>query len=181
MTEQEQSAPAPDTAATQATGADTRYAQAVARVESSGPKPDPAGPDTITDPAWLREKYAKAIERYFTTDWDPTVRTEDGYTRLAAAVHRVRDRHVEQLRQRLALASERHLAVDAWQSAYDRASTAEQQRDQLAGIVRDLYDNSPCNSDHHGHRQTHGNLSETRCPHARAREILAQLDKPKEQ
>jgi hypothetical protein len=58
------------------------------------PEPEPA---TITDPEWLKQQYEAAIRSC----------VEDGnvrYEHLADAVIRVRDRHLQQLRQRLTLA-----------------------------------------------------------------------------
>jgi hypothetical protein len=59
-------------------------------------QPEPA---TINDPEWLRQQYTAAIRSC----------VEDGnvrYEHLADAVMRVRDRHLAQLRQRVALADE---------------------------------------------------------------------------
>ncbi|WP_265560790.1 DUF6085 family protein [Streptomyces hygroscopicus] len=58
-------------------------------------------PDTITDPAWLREQYAAVIRRWWDAD-------DGGAEEIADAVMRVRDRHLQQLRQRLALADSLH-------------------------------------------------------------------------
>lgn len=58
-----------------------------------------------------------------------------------------------------------------------RDAARQDEREQLADIVRDLFDDSPCGSfDHHGYCQHHSWLSDKRCPHARAREVLAALD-----
>ncbi|MFD9070556.1 hypothetical protein [Streptomyces lasiicapitis] len=44
-------------------------------------------------------------------------------------------------------------------------------------IVRDLLDPDPCQLDHHGYCQAHSWMcSGSRCPHARAREVLAAID-----
>jgi hypothetical protein len=62
-------------------------------------QPEPA---TITDPEWLKQQYTAALH-----DADEhSCQEQDGvdYPRLAAAVIRVRDRHLQQLRQRLQLA-----------------------------------------------------------------------------
>lgn len=72
------------------------------------PPASDAEPDTVTDPAWLREQYAKALDEAFST-FNPD-ETEDAYltTHIVNTVMRVRDRHVEQLRQRLTLAEQVH-------------------------------------------------------------------------
>lgn len=58
-----------------------------------------------------------------------------------------------------------------------RAEQAEQQRDQLAALVRDFLDPDPCQLDHHGYCQAHAWMcGGSACPHARAREVLAALD-----
>jgi hypothetical protein len=58
-----------------------------------------------------------------------------------------------------------------------RAEQAEQQRDQLAALVRDFLDPDPCQLDHHSYCQAHSWMcSGSSCPHARAREVLAALD-----
>src|SRR5690606_40999647 len=44
----------------------------------------------------------------------------------------------------------------------------------LAALVRDFLDPDPCQLDHHGYCQAHSWLCEGRCPHARAREVLAE-------
>ncbi|MEW2187802.1 hypothetical protein AB0900_31425, partial [Streptomyces cellulosae] len=46
----------------------------------------------------------------------------------------------------------------------------------LAALVRDFLDPDPCQLDHHGYCQAHSWLCEGRCPHARAREALAEVD-----
>jgi hypothetical protein len=48
--------------------------------------------------------------------------------------------------------------------------------ERLAELVRDFLDPAPCVLDHHGYCQAHSWLSPGRCPHARAREVLAQYD-----
>ncbi|MGW5477666.1 hypothetical protein [Streptomyces sp. NPDC004008] len=50
----------------------------------------PAAPDTITDPAYLREQYAAAIRRWWDAD-------DGGAEEIADAVLKVRDRHLQQL------------------------------------------------------------------------------------
>jgi hypothetical protein len=47
---------------------------------------------------------------------------------------------------------------------------------QLAALVRDFLDPYPCQLDHHGYCQAHTWLCSGRCPHARAREVLAGYD-----
>lgn len=104
-------------------------------------------PDTITDPAYLREQYAAALRTRLAEVHAPGSHLEPeavvdyiGCTEydLADAVLRVRDRHLQQLRQRLQLADHQHLAIGAWGNAHDRATRAERQRDQLAGILREI-------------------------------------------
>ena len=48
--------------------------------------------------------------------------------------------------------------------------------ERLAALVRDFLDPDPCRLDHHGYCQAHGWLCKGRCPHARAREVLAEYD-----
>jgi hypothetical protein len=66
---------------------------------------DQTEPDTITDPEWLKQQYAKAIHRY---DYEHGLSgndlPSDHHRGEAAAVLAVRDRHLQQLRQRLQLA-----------------------------------------------------------------------------
>lgn len=79
---------------------------------SAQPAPAPAGteatgvPDTITDPAYLRDLYAAAMLRVFAPS-RPLVTPEELriVDELTTAVLRVRDRHLQQLRQRLTLAA----------------------------------------------------------------------------
>lgn len=45
----------------------------------------------------------------------------------------------------------------------------------LLGLIADFVDPDPCYYDHHGYCQAHGwTDTEPRCPHARAKELLAQ-------
>lgn len=146
----------------------------------------PPAPATITDPAYLREQYAAAVRDTVTHIAD--LRHFD--TQIADAVMRVRDRHLQQLRQRLRLAGQahrdnlaaepldRHPAIAAWGNAFDRAEQAEQQRDQLAADLRyALDDHGP----DHNHIQP-GRWDDTGkpCDHCarleQARQHLAQLD-----
>lgn len=53
--------------------------------------------------------------------------------------------------------------------------TACLQRAEAA--LRDLVDPDPCYFDHHGYCQAHSWLQSGRCPHARAAELLAELDR----
>jgi hypothetical protein len=47
----------------------------------------------------------------------------------------------------------------------------------LAALVRDFLDPDPCRLDHHGYCQAHSWMcGGSRCPHARAREVLAEID-----
>ena len=104
---------------------------------SAQPAPAPAGteatgvPDTITDPAYLREQYAETLRNRLAEVHAPGSHLEPeavvdyiGCTEyeLADAVLRVRDRHLQQLRQRLALAAELAGTVQAAKQRY----TAEQ-------------------------------------------------------
>lgn len=46
----------------------------------------------------------------------------------------------------------------------------------LVELLRDLVDPDDCEFDHHGYCQAHGwTETEPRCPHARAKELLAVL------
>ncbi|KAB2976009.1 hypothetical protein F8R89_30855 [Streptomyces sp. SS1-1] len=54
--------------------------------------------------------------------------------------------------------------------------TTDPTSEQLAALVRDFLDPDPCALDHHGYCQAHSWLCEGRCPHARAREVLAEYD-----
>lgn len=66
----------------------------------------PTEPDTITDPAWLRQQYAAAMLNVIAGP-PPRILPPDTWQiidDLATAVHHVRDRHLQQLRQRLTLA-----------------------------------------------------------------------------
>lgn len=45
----------------------------------------------------------------------------------------------------------------------------------LLALLADFVDPDPCELDHHGYCQAHGwTDTEPRCPHARAKELLAQ-------
>lgn len=62
-------------------------------------------------------------------------------------------------------------------AAIQRAERAEAERDQMASLVRDFLNPDPCQLDHHGYCQAHAWMcSGSSCPHARAREALAELD-----
>jgi hypothetical protein len=96
----------------------------------------PTEPDSILDPDWLRQQYAAVIRRWWDAD-------DNGANEIATAVLRVRDRHLDQLRQRLALADTELQqwaateSADAAAGSYaHRAETAEQQRDQYADALR---------------------------------------------
>ncbi len=43
---------------------------------------------------------------------------------------------------------------------------------KLKRIVTDLYDDSPCDLDHHGSCQAHNWFGQSECPHARAEALL---------
>lgn len=50
--------------------------------------------------------------------------------------------------------------------------------DQIAELLDDLTDPDPCWFDHHGYCQAHGWMAtEPRCPHARAKDVLAELSR----
>ena len=52
---------------------------------------------------------------------------------------------------------------------------AETRQTELLEIIRDLTDLDDCWLDHHGYCQAHGWFeTEPKCPHARAKELLAQ-------
>lgn len=49
---------------------------------------------------------------------------------------------------------------------------------EVRELIDDLTDPDPCEFDHHGYCQAHGWMrTEPRCPHARAKELLASSDK----
>lgn len=107
-------------------------------------------PTTITDPEWLRQQYAAAIwerQNPGRSYVDCEYRWKADAEADADAVMRVRDRHLAQLRQRLQLA-DADLAdwaaaesADAAAGSYaHRAEDAEQQRDQLAGVLAEALD-----------------------------------------
>lgn len=100
-------------------------------------------PATVTDPAYLRQQYAEAIAADDGHPWDTLCADTQGhYLDNADAALAVRDRHLEQLRQRLALA-DTELAnwaasdsADAAAGSYaHRAETAEWQRDRHAAAI----------------------------------------------
>lgn len=87
-------------------------------------EPEPA---TITDPEYLRGLYSEAIRRWWDAD-------DGGAGEIADAVMRVRDRHVQQLRQRLELADQAH-------------RDTQQYADRLADTLRQVltgYDATGC-------------------------------------
>lgn len=50
--------------------------------------------------------------------------------------------------------------------------------DQIVELLLDLTDPDPCWFDHHGYCQAHGWMAtDRRCPHARAKELLAELNR----
>jgi hypothetical protein len=55
----------------------------------------------------------------------------------------------------------------------------DERRGELIALIKDLADPAPCEQfDHHGYCQTHGWLTdESRCPHARATELLTEVDR----
>lgn len=87
-------------------------------------------PATILDPAYLRQAYAEAIAADDGHPWDTLCAdTQQHYRDNADAALAVRDRHVLQLRQRLALA-------DEW-TPPPPGSTAEQVPEHLLALIRD--------------------------------------------
>jgi hypothetical protein len=40
-------------------------------------------------------------------------------------------------------------------------------------IIKDFIDEEPCNYDHHGYCQSHNWLSDSECPHKRAKSFIA--------
>lgn len=136
------------------------YDQAVQRVESSDTTPAATEatdtPDMITDPAWLRQQYAAALREHGMVHRSDQV-PADEYDCCADAVLAVRDRHLQQLRQRLTLAAadldryEEHVVGDLNEANIGlarQAARAEQQRNQLAADLRYALDD-------HGPRHTH--------------------------
>lgn len=81
-----------------------------AEAEDTAAEPAPAAPGSILDPTWLRDQYAAAMASADGWDWAganfTTLDTPaaNRYRKIAEAVLRVRDRHLDQLRQRLTLA-----------------------------------------------------------------------------
>jgi len=77
-----------------------------APVVNEGEEPDNE-PDTVTDPAWLREQYMKAINAEHHRRYRERIvaSPEVHSAAMADVVMSVRDRHLEQLRQRLTLSS----------------------------------------------------------------------------
>ena len=63
---------------------------------------------------------------------------------------------------------------DDWPQIAPAVAELIADRDRLAAIVRDLNDPDPCWYDHHGYCQAHGwTATDPKCPHARARDLLA--------
>ena len=103
---------------------------------------DPADPDTVTDPAWLRGQYAAAIRErqnpgrhHADCEYRWRADAEADAEADADAVLAVRDRHLEQLRQRLALAD---TELQQWAESADAAagSYAERAETAEAAITR---------------------------------------------
>jgi hypothetical protein len=98
-------------------------------------------PATITDPEWLRQQYAAAIQPLLMDNLPKPIAATRA-REIADTVLFVRDRHLAQLRQRLQLA-DADLAnwaaaesADAAAGSYaGRAEEAEQHRDQLAAAL----------------------------------------------
>lgn len=78
-----------------------------------------AAPATVTDPAWLRQPYAAALHDARKNGLGGMSEAE-AVSHMAAAVMRVRDRHVDQLRQRLELAEHFHQDIASVQQRADR-------------------------------------------------------------
>lgn len=145
-----------------------------------------ASGDTARDV--LRDEIVKAVTEEMHSGEGPS----GSIPRIADAILAVRDREMEQLRAKITeidhiinwhttCASCARILDSSYRETV-RAETAEQQRDQLAALVRDFRDPDPCQLDHHGYCQAHSWMcSGSQCPHARAREVLTELDQPKEQ
>lgn len=116
---------------------------------------DQAEPGTVTDPEYLREQYAAAARTVplrlgpnavaMAQRGEAIILNMSEADNLADAVLRVRDRHLQQLRQRLALANAELAqwaaaeSADAAAGSYaGRAEEAEQQRDQYAATLREV-------------------------------------------
>lgn len=123
-------------------GIDTALIHAALDVpEPAGADTTPAEPVTVTDPAWLRQQYAAAMRMHYLCtdrneadadgnlpcrcgDWrEPGAEVDDENdwdSHLADAVMRVRDRHLQQLRQRLELAEHFHQDIASVQQNADQ-------------------------------------------------------------
>jgi len=155
--------------------------------------PDNSPTSSDTPDNSLRDQLQAAIESEVyefreRTMWWPEGEIAKEIARLATrGAMEIRDRELEQLRAKVAefdhiinwhttCASCARILDSSYQETV-RAEQAERQRDQLAALVRDFRDPDPCRLDHHGYCQAHSWLcGGSRCPHARAREVLAELD-----
>lgn len=149
------------------------YCPGCAHDEEIEPAPDQVAteatePATITDPTWLRQQYAAALRTRLAKVHAPGSHLEPeavvdyiGCTEydLADAVLAVRDRHLQQLRQRLALADadldryEEHVVGDLNEANIGlarQAARAEQQRNQLAADLQYVLD---YRGPRHAHKQ----------------------------
>ena len=127
---------------------------AVLRITAALSQPAPAAtqaagqpePATITDPEWLKQQYTAVIRRWWDAD-------DNGAEEIADAVIRVRDRHLQQLRQRLTLADHAHRqeqqradqTEDLLSIAHDTSNKSETERaravqraDRLAALAREI-------------------------------------------
>jgi hypothetical protein len=125
----------------QITGA--RHWARILRTAADGEQPAPTATEsaTVTDPAYLRQQYAAAAEQ--------VIRDGDGgwtYDEMVTAILGVRDRHLDQLRQRLELADEMHRESETRLSHLQTSSEAAgilltrttDERDQLQATLREV-------------------------------------------
>lgn len=104
---------------------------------------------------------------------------EPDLSKFAAAV-RLRDRCTA------AAVAHHERAGLAPSSQYARATydaiaelVREDERRRLAALIDDLTDPDPCEYDHHGYCQAHGWMeTDPRCPHSRAKDVLAEGGEP---
>ena len=71
----------------------------------------------------------------------------------------------------------RHPQPDDRMLAIVYAAGRRQAAADIQQLIVDLTDEDPCRFDHHGYCQAHGWMAtDPRCPHARAKELLAEGD-----
>jgi hypothetical protein len=134
-------------------------------------------PATITDPKWLQQQYAAVIRRWWDTD-------DGGAEEIAAAVLAVRDRHLDQLRQRLTLAditlnadaAEQLRLTDAMrQQNLDSAAAAIQRADAAEEFARRALAQRQEMAEERYAWQERGDRAETAL--ARVRDLAADLER----